>query len=46
LTKIPHEARLERLGLDFGYANDPAALVAVYYYNGGYIVDELIHRTQ
>jgi phage terminase large subunit len=36
---------LERLGLDFGFANDPAVLVAVYYYNGGYIVDELIHRT-
>lgn len=45
IDEIPHEARLERLGLDFGYANDPAALVAVYYYNGGYIVDELIHRT-
>ena len=46
IPEIPHEARLERLGLDFGYANDPAVLVAVYYYNGGYIVDELIHRTQ
>ncbi len=45
IDKIPHEARLERYGLDFGYANDPAALVAVYYYNGGYIVDELLHRT-
>lgn len=45
IDEIPHEARLERLGLDFGYSNDPASLVAVYYYNGGYIVDELIHRT-
>lgn len=45
IPKIPHEARLERLGLDFGYANDPAVLVALYYYNGGYIIDELIHRT-
>lgn len=45
IDKIPHEARLERYGLDFGYANDPAALVAIYYYNGGYIVDELLHRT-
>jgi phage terminase large subunit len=45
IDSIPHEARLERLGLDFGYANNPAALVAIYYYNGGYIVDELIHRT-
>lgn len=46
IDEVPHEARLERLGLDFGYANDPAVLVAVYAYNGGYIVDELIHRTQ
>ena len=45
IDTIPHEARLERLGLDFGYANDPAVLVAIYYFNGGYIVDELIHRT-
>lgn len=45
IDKIPHEARLERMGLDFGYANDPAVLVAIYYYNGGYIVDELLHRT-
>ena len=45
IDEIPHEARLERMGLDFGYANDPAVLVAIYYYSGGYIVDELIHRT-
>lgn len=45
IDDIPHEARLERLGLDFGYANDPAVLIALYYYNGGYIVDELIRRT-
>lgn len=45
IDEIPHEARLERLGLDFGYANDPSVLVAIYFYNGGYIVDELIHRT-
>lgn len=40
----PHEARLERRGLDFGYSNDPAALVDVYYYNGGYIIDEQLYR--
>lgn len=45
IDSIPHEARLERYGLDFGYANDPAALVAIYYYNGGYIIDELLFRT-
>lgn len=45
IDDIPHEARLERLGLDFGYANDPAVLIALYYYNGGYIVEELLRRT-
>lgn len=45
IDEIPHEARIERLGLDFGYASDPAVLVAIYYYNGGYIVDELIHQS-
>ena len=42
---LPHEARLERRGLDFGYAHDPACLVDIYYYNGGYIVDEILFRT-
>lgn len=41
---IPHEARLERRGLDFGYSIDPAALVDVYYYNGGYILDEKLYQ--
>lgn len=41
LDEIPHEARLERTGLDYGYTNDPTAIVDVYYYNGGYIFDEV-----
>lgn len=41
IDEIPHEARLERYGLDFGYTNDPTAIVAIYYYNGGYILDEV-----
>lgn len=44
IDEIPHEARLERYGLDFGYSNDPAALVALYYYNGGYILDEKLYK--
>lgn len=44
IETIPHEARLERYGLDFGYSNDPTALVAVYRYNGGYIVDEIVYQ--
>lgn len=44
VERIPHEARLERYGLDFGYSNDPTAIVAIYYYNGGYILDEVIYE--
>lgn len=43
IDEIPHEARLERYGLDFGYTNDPTAIVAIYYYNGGYILDEITY---
>ena len=43
IDDIPHEARLERYGLDFGYTHDPSAIVAVYYYNGGYILDEILY---
>lgn len=41
---VPHEARLVRRGMDFGYTNDPTAIVDVYYYNGGYILDEIVYR--
>lgn len=44
IDEIPFEARLERFGLDFGYSNDPSALVAIYYYNGGYILDEIFFQ--
>lgn len=43
IDDIPHEARLERYGLDFGYTNDPTAIVAIYRYNGGFIVDEIMY---
>ena len=41
IDEIPHEARLERYGLDYGYTNDPTAIVGIHYYNGGYIFDEI-----
>ena len=44
IDEIPHEARLERRGLDFGYSQDPAALVDVYKYNGGIILDERFYQ--
>jgi PBSX family phage terminase large subunit len=43
IDEVPHQARLERIGVDFGYTNDPTAIVALYYYNGGYILDEIAH---
>lgn len=44
IDEIPHHARLERRGLDFGYTNDPTAIVDVYYYQGGYVLDEVLFQ--
>lgn len=43
VNEIPQEAKLVRKGLDFGYSNDPSSLIDIYYYNGGYILDELLY---
>ncbi len=43
IDEVPHEARLERYGLNFGYSNHPLGLIALYYHNGGYIVDEIMY---
>lgn len=43
LEEIPDSARLERYGLDFGYTNDPTAIVAIYKYNDAKIVDEICY---
>src|SRR3990167_7952552 len=40
IDELPHEARLVRRGLDFGYTNDPTATVSIYKFNDGYILDE------
>ena len=45
INEVPHHARLERYGVDFGYSNDPTAIVAIYYYQGGYIIDEIAFQT-
>lgn len=44
MIDLPHEARLRRYGLDFGYTNDPTAIVGIYEYNGGYILDEVAYQ--
>lgn len=44
IDEIPEGAKLERRGLDYGYTNDPTAIVDVYKYNGGYVLNELVYR--
>ncbi len=44
IDTVPVEARLERYGLDFGYTNDPTAIVAIYYLDGRYIWDEIAYQ--
>ena len=44
IDEIPEQARRIRRGLDFGYSIDPTALIDIYEYNGGYILDERIYR--
>lgn len=44
IDDIPHEARLERYGVDFGYSNDPTCIVAIYKHNGGLIIDEITYQ--
>ena len=45
IDTIPKEARLIGLGLDFGYTNDPTAIIEIYNYNGQRIVNELAYQT-
>lgn len=44
IDEIPIDARLVRKGLDFGYTNDPTAILDVYEWNNSYIWDELMYR--
>jgi phage terminase large subunit len=44
IETVPHEAKLVRRGMDFGYKNDETAIISIYQYNGGYIVDEELYR--
>lgn len=46
IDEVPHEARLICYGLDFGFDPDEAAIVAIYQYNGGYILDEILYQTE
>lgn len=45
IDEIPKEARYVGTGLDFGYSNDPTAIVDIYSWNGKRILDEVCYRT-
>ena len=42
---LPKEANLIGIGLDFGYTNDPSAIIEIYNYNGTRIINELKYQT-
>lgn len=44
IDTIPPEARLLGYGLDFGYSNDPTAIVEVYKYNDKRILNEICYQ--
>lgn len=46
IDDIPKEARLRSGGLDFGYTNDPTAIVSVYEWGGFIVLDEQAYETE
>jgi len=44
IDAVPNEAILKRYGLDFGYSIDPTVIMRIYYYMGGFILDELTYQ--
>lgn len=46
IDNVPTEARLVAFGEDFGWFPDPACVVAIYYWNGSYVVDEIAYGTE
>jgi len=45
IDTIPKEAKLVGIGLDFGYTNDPTAIIEIYVYNQQRIVNEIKYQT-
>ena len=46
IKEIPTDARLLGYGIDFGYTNDPTAIVEVYQYNGKRIANEICYEKE
>lgn len=45
ISELPKEAKRDWVAIDFGFTNDPTAIVAGYRYNGQRIYDELAYST-
>lgn len=45
IDTIPKEARLVGYGLDFGYSNDPTAIIEIYTWNDKRILNEICYMT-
>ena len=45
IDKIPEEASLIGYGIDFGFSQDPCAVVALYKYNEDIVIDEIVYQT-
>ena len=45
IDTLPKDAKLIGIGLDFGYTNDPTAIIEIYNYNGQRILNELKYQT-
>ena len=46
IDNLPKDAKLIGIGLDFGYTNDPTAIIEIYNYNGTRILNELKYQTR
>ena len=44
IESVPPEAKLLGVGMDFGFTNDPSTMVALYKYNEGIILHELLYE--
>lgn len=44
IDEVPFGARIERYCIDFGYTNDPTSINAIYYFNGGYIINQISYQ--
>jgi len=45
IDKIPEEARLLGYGIDFGFSQDPASVIALYKIDENIIADEVVYQT-